>query len=204
MWIHVISRHITYLSVCRIKCSCLIHNLLILIVLIHQHSFPPKTGNHPRQFARVVRLHRRETTARHVGTNPAERNSGPSPGFIWFYMHTYIGLHGFYVDLYRIGLMVVVRPQMSIVSLWKPSPFSAPEHSRWYTLPSAALRTPPNSATRLQGCQCQRRDLVLTPSEHLEDQNQRIIYNTSIQAYQSTIELYVGPFELVCCTIVSQ
>ena len=59
-----------------------------LIVLIHQRSFLPKTGNHPRQFARVVRLHRRETTARHVGTNPAERNSGPSPGFIcilyWF------------------------------------------------------------------------------------------------------------------------
>ena len=40
----VIPRHITYLSVCRIKCSCLIHNLLILIVLIHQHSFLPKTG----------------------------------------------------------------------------------------------------------------------------------------------------------------
>ena len=37
----------------------------------------------------------------------------------------------------------------------------APEHSRWYTLPFAALRTPPNSATRLQGCQCQRRDLFV-------------------------------------------
>lgn len=155
---HVISRHITYLSVCRIKCSCLIHNLLILIVLIHQHSFLPKTGNHPRQFARVVRLHRRETTARHVGTNPAERNSGPSPGFI---LHTYIGLHGFYVDLlHRIGLMVVCQSTNVYGCPWDhPALLAAPEHSRWYTLPSAALRTPPNSATRLQGCQCQRRDL---------------------------------------------
>lgn len=95
-----------------ISCDITPHHILVclsyqmfmsdtqLIVLIHQHSFPPKT----RESSKTVRASRPVTSPRDDSEARGDQSCRKEQRSVtWIYMHTVL-VHGFYVDLlYQMG-----------------------------------------------------------------------------------------------------